>query len=150
METRVPFQMHNIGTTKTTIKNNNKITKSSVEWKGYYDGKLADIYVSVNNNGHNEDMNIKLNNEDLMNLFGHPVIEEQIDERLIGDFFSDRPVSFINKQPQQILIPNITNTYNKNNKHYSKTINKVSKNSKTYSKSNNKNKKTQKNKKNKK
>ena len=40
METQVPFQLHNMGSTKTTIKQNNKTTKSSIEWKGNYDGKL--------------------------------------------------------------------------------------------------------------
>jgi hypothetical protein len=103
METQVPFQVHNMGSTKTTIKQNNKTTKSSIEWKGNYDGKLADIHISVNNNGRNEDMNIKLNNNDLMNLLGHPVVEEQIDERLVNDFFSDRPMPFIiNEQPVQL------------------------------------------------
>lgn len=97
METQVPFQLHNIGFTKTTIKNNNKTTKSSIEWKGKYDGEIADIHILVNNNGRNEDMNIKLNNDDLMNLFGHHVVEQQIDDRLVNDFFSDRPIMpFIN------------------------------------------------------
>ena len=107
METQVPFQLHNMGSTKTTIKQNNKTTKSSIEWKGNYDGKLADIHISVNNNGRNEDMNIKLNNNDLMNLLGHPVVEEQIDERLVNDFFSDRPMPFIIKeQPLRLQQPN--------------------------------------------
>ncbi len=107
METQVPFQLHNMGSTKTTIKQNNKTTKSSIEWKGNYDGKLADIHISVNNNGRNEDMNIKLNNNDLMNLLGHPVVEEQIDERLVNDFFSDRPMPFIiNEQPTQLMLTN--------------------------------------------
>ena len=110
METQVPFQLHNMGSTKTTIKQNNKTTKSSIEWKGNYDGQLADIHISVNNNGRNEDMNIKLNNNDLMNLLGHPVVEEQLDERLVNDFFSDRPMPFIIKeQPrleQQVMLTN--------------------------------------------
>ena len=105
METQLPFQLHNMGSTKTTIKQNNKTTKSSIEWKGNYDGQLADIHISVNNNGRNEDMNIKLNNNDLMNLLGHPVVEEQIDERLVNDFFSDRPMPFIiNEQPRLVPI----------------------------------------------
>ena len=106
METQVPFQLHNMGSTKTTIKQNNKTTKSSIEWKGNYDGQLADIHISVNNNGRNEDMNIKLNNNDLMNLLGHPVVEEQLDERLVNDFFSDRPMPFIIKeQPRLEQLP---------------------------------------------
>jgi hypothetical protein len=126
METQVPFQLHNMGSTKTTIKQNNKTTKSSIEWKGNYDGKLADIHISVNNNGRNEDMNIKLNNNDLMNLLGHPVVEEQIDDRLSNDFFSDRPMPFIiNGQPTHLTIKkNNTNKHTKNNKNKKRTIKK--------------------------
>jgi len=126
METQVPFQLHNMGSTKTTIKQNNKTTKSSIEWKGNYDGKLADIHISVNNNGRNEDMNIKLNNNDLMNLLGHPVVEEQIDERLANDFFSDRPMPFIiNEQPTHLINKkNNTNKHIKNNKNKKRTIKK--------------------------
>lgn len=119
METQVPFQLHNMGSTKTTIKQNNKTTKSSIEWKGNYDGQLADIHISVNNNGRNEDMNIKLNNNDLMNLLGHPVVEEQIDERLVNDFFSDRPMPFIiNEHPPIHMQP--THLTNKKTKKRSK------------------------------
>jgi hypothetical protein len=126
METQVPFQLHNMGSTKTTIKQNNKTTKSSIEWKGNYDGQLADIHISVNNNGRNENMNIKLNNNDLMNLFGHPVVEEQIDERLLNDFFSDRPMPFvINEQPTHLTIKkNNTNKHTKNTKNNKNNNNK--------------------------
>ena len=127
METQVPFQLHNMGSTKTTIKQNNKTTKSSIEWKGNYNGKVADIHISVNNNGRNEDMNIKLNNNDLMNLLGQPVVEEQIDERLLNDFFSDRPMPFIiNEQPRLEQIPlqrqptHLTNTKGLNKKRTNK------------------------------
>ena len=124
METQVPFQMHNMGSTKTTIKQNNKTTKSSIEWKGNYDGKLADIHISVNNNGRNEDMNIKLNNNDLMNLLGHPVVEEQIDERLVNDFFSDRPMPFIINEQPRLLNNNLNTTKKYVNKSKSKSKNK--------------------------
>jgi hypothetical protein len=121
MDTQVPFQLHNMGSTKTTIKQNNKTTKSSIEWKGNYDGKLADIHISVNNNGRNEDMNIKLNNNDLMNLLGHPVVEEQIDERLSNDFFSDRPMPFIIKeQPQLVPVQKQLMLTNKKTKKHTK------------------------------
>jgi hypothetical protein len=122
METQVPFQLHNMGSTKTTIKQNNKTTKSSIEWKGNYDGKLADIHISVNNNGRNEKMNIKLNNNDLMNLLGHPVVEEQIDERLVNDFFSDRPMPFIIKEQ-----PRLEQTIHLTNKKTKKRTKKRSK-----------------------
>ena len=128
METQVPFQLHNMGSTKTTIKQNNKTTKSSIEWKGNYDGQLADIHISVNNNGRNEDMNIKLNNEDLMNLLGHPVVEEQIDERLANDFFSDRPMPFIINEQPRLQLTQLTNKKNNTKKHSKNSKN--SKNSK--------------------
>jgi len=84
------FQLLNIGSTNTTIKNNDNITNSSVKWSGNYDGKLANIHVAVNDNGRKEDMDIKLTNDDLTQLLGYPSIEKQIDARLFDDFLGDR------------------------------------------------------------
>ena len=35
-----------------------------IDWNGNYDGKVADIHFSVDNNGRKEEMNIKLDKED--------------------------------------------------------------------------------------
>ncbi len=89
------LQLLNVGTTNTTIKNNDKITNSSVKWSGDYDGKLANIHVSVDDNGRKEDMDIKLTNDDLTQLLGYPAVEKQLDMRLFDDFLGNRePIYF--------------------------------------------------------
>jgi len=89
------LQMLNIGSTNTTIRNNDKITNSSIKWSGDYDGKLANIHVAVDDNGRKEDMDIKLTNDDLTQLLGYPAVEKQLDMRLFDDFLSNRePIYF--------------------------------------------------------
>lgn len=86
------IQFLNIGSTNTTIKNNDTVTNSTIDWSGNYNGKVADIQVSVDDNGHKEEMNIKLDNDDLIKLLGIPSINKQLDERLMDDFYiRDRP-----------------------------------------------------------
>ena len=115
------FQVYNVGSTETIVSDNNKSSKSSINWKGDYDGELANIHVSVNTNGRNENMDIKLNNEDLMHLLGQPVVQEPIEERLMNDFLRNRrptmsmpmsmsmpmhrPIMYMNKQGQEPEMP---------------------------------------------
>jgi len=80
------FEFINVGSTNTIVKNNDIVTNNSVEWKGNYDGKKANIHISVDNNGQKEDMKIQLDNNDLMKLLRYPSIDKQLDERLIRDF----------------------------------------------------------------
>lgn len=125
-----PFHFHNVGSTETIIKNNDKITNSSINWEGNYNGKIANIHVSVHNDGRNEDMDIKLDNNDLMHLLGQPVVEEPIDQRLMNDFFRNRdrdrqiPFDFVEQREQQL---NVSPTFISNNEipvMYTKTNNK--------------------------
>lgn len=89
------LQLLNIGSTNTTIRNNDKITNSSVKWSGDYDGKLANIHVAVDDNGRKENMDIKLTNDDISQLLGYPAVEKQLDKRLFDDFLSNRePIYF--------------------------------------------------------
>jgi hypothetical protein len=81
------IQFLNIGTTNTTIKKNDTVTNSRIDWSGNYNGKVADIHVSVDNNGRKEEMNIKLDNNDLTKLLGIPSINKQLDQRLMDDFY---------------------------------------------------------------
>ena len=84
-ETKIQFL--NIGSTNTTIKKNDTVTNSSIDWSGNYNGKVADINVSVDDNGRKEEMNIKLDNNDLTKLLGIPSINKQLDQRLMDDFY---------------------------------------------------------------
>jgi len=81
------IQFLNIGSTNTTIKNNDTVTNSSIDWSGNYNGNIADIHVSVDDNGRKEEMNIKLDNDDLTKLLGIPSINKQLDQRLMDDFY---------------------------------------------------------------
>ena len=89
------LQFLNVGSTNTTIRNNNKTTNSSIKWTGNYNGKLANIHVDVNDNGRKENMDIKLTNDDLTQLLGYPSIEKQIDARLFDDFLGNREPIYI-------------------------------------------------------
>lgn len=80
------IQFLNIGSTNTIVKKNDTVTNSSIDWRGNYNGKVADIYISVDDNGRKEEMNIKLDNNDLTKLLGIPSINKQLDQRLMDDF----------------------------------------------------------------
>lgn len=85
------IQFLNIGSTNTTIRKNDTVTNSSsIDWSGKYNGKVADIHVSVDDNGRKEEMNMKLDNNDLTKLFGFPSINKQLDQRLIDDFYESQ------------------------------------------------------------
>jgi hypothetical protein len=84
-ETKIQFL--NTGSTNTTVKKNDIVTNSSIDWSGNYNGKVADIHVSVDDNGRKEEMNIKLDNNDLTKLLGIPSINKQLDQRLMDDFY---------------------------------------------------------------
>jgi hypothetical protein len=82
------IQFLNIGSTNTTVRKNDTVTNSSsIDWSGKYNGKVADIHVLVDDNGRKEEMNMKLDNNDLTKLFGFPSINKQLDQRLIDDFY---------------------------------------------------------------
>jgi len=89
------LQFLNVGSTNTTIRNNNKTTNSYIKWTGNYNGKLANLHVDVNDNGCKENMDIKLTNDDLTQLLGYPSIEKQIDARLFDDFLGNREPIYI-------------------------------------------------------
>jgi hypothetical protein len=83
------LQILNIGSTNTTVRNNDDVRNSSIKWSGDYNGKLANIHVAVDDNGRKEDMDIKLTNDDLTHLLGYPAVEKQIDARLFDDFLGN-------------------------------------------------------------
>ena len=92
------LQFLNIGSTNTTIRNNDDVKNSSIKWSGNYDGKLANIHVDVNDNGRKENMDIKLTNDDLTQLLGYPSIEKQLDIRLFDDFLGNQEPNYFKKR----------------------------------------------------
>jgi len=79
--------IQNYGFTKTYISNNNQVKENEIKWKGHYDGNLADVNININDNGHTQDINIQLDNNDLMNLLGIQPVSIPLEQRLIHDFY---------------------------------------------------------------
>jgi len=86
----MPTHIQNYGFTKTFIKDNNRKIKNEIKWVGDYDGKNAHIQLDINDNGRNEVVNMKLDNNDLIYLLGIQPVEIPLEERLSNDFF-DKP-----------------------------------------------------------
>jgi hypothetical protein len=79
----------NVGSTETTYKENNKSPKrSSLKWSGNYDGNIAKINVSINDNGKRKKSRIKLTNDELINILSNQINTTPIDERLFNDLLS--------------------------------------------------------------
>ena len=85
MSTRI----QNYGFTKTYLQENNKKRENSIKWIGDYDGNMAKVQLDINDNGHKEVVNMKLNNNELMNLLGVQPVQIPLEERLVNDFLSD-------------------------------------------------------------
>jgi len=79
----------NVGSTETTYKENNKSPKrTSLKWSGNYDGNIAKINVSINDNGKMKKSKVNLTNDEIMSMFSQPVDITPIDERLLNDILT--------------------------------------------------------------
>ena len=78
----------NSGFTKTLIEKNNKKSKNEIKWSGDYDGKMANINVAINDNNNKENLNMKLDNNDLMEILGIQPVTMSLEDRLTNDFFN--------------------------------------------------------------
>lgn len=98
----------NVGSTEVTYKENNKSPKrSAFKWSGNYDGNIAKINVSINDNGKMKKSKINLTNDELMSIFSQPVDATPIDERLFNDILSPMNESrqIMPLSSQMMLIP---------------------------------------------
>lgn len=86
--------IENYGFTKTLIHDNKHKSINEVEWKGDYDGNIANIEVDINDNGLKEFVSMQLTNRDLSNIFGVQPVEIPIEKRLMNDFFSNKPYKY--------------------------------------------------------
>ncbi len=82
----------NIGYTETILQNNKDKYINKVEWEGKYDGKKANIDVNINDNGHKENIKLKLNNSQIIDMLNYPSINKPIDQRLLDDYFSESSI----------------------------------------------------------
>lgn len=75
--------IQNYGFTKTVVQNNKyQQQNSEMKWIADYDGKEANIDVDVNENGHKENVHMKLNNDDLRQIFGITPVGIPLETRL--------------------------------------------------------------------
>ena len=78
--------IQNYGFTQTLIQDNNNIVNNEIQWKGNYDGNIANIDVGINDNGNTELISMQLNNTDLKHIFGVQPIQIPLHTRLMNDF----------------------------------------------------------------
>ena len=76
----------NYGFAKTIILNDKQDIHNEIKWQGDYDGNMANINIGMNNNGNSEFVSMKLDNNDLRQLFGIQPVEMSLDKRIMNDF----------------------------------------------------------------
>jgi hypothetical protein len=77
------------GSLQTFVNNNNNNNNNQfneIDWDAGYDGDVANVILSSNNNGNQKIYNVKLDNEDLANLLNVPSITGPIHKRIQMDF----------------------------------------------------------------
>lgn len=78
--------IENYGYTNTTINKNNKESNLSMEWMGNYDGEIADLKMKLNDNGVKKMIDLKLDNDDIIQLLNIPSNGYSLDQRIKSDF----------------------------------------------------------------
>lgn len=78
--------IQNYGFTKTLIRNDKQDINNEIKWQGDYDGSVANIDIGINTNGNAEFVSMKLDNNDLRQLFGIQPVEMSLDQRIMNDF----------------------------------------------------------------
>ena len=87
----------NSGFTKTLIEKNNKKSKNELKWTGDYNGEIANISVAINDNNNIENLHMKLDNNDLMEILGIQPVNLTLEDRLTSDFFNQETQPLILK-----------------------------------------------------
>ena len=85
--------IQNYGFTKTLYQDDFNKHQNEIQWKGDYDGQIANIDLDINDNGNREFVSMKLNNNDLINIFGIQPIEIPLEKRLMNDYLKNRPIT---------------------------------------------------------
>ena len=112
----------NTGSTKILFTEGNQSPKKTVfEWSGNYDGKNAKIHMDLDIDGKKTKTDLKLSNQDLMNIIGSTnVVDSPIDQRLqmldedLSNVYPSKPVFIdtgdmpeeIFEEPKIIIISN--------------------------------------------
>jgi hypothetical protein len=87
-----PTYVKTIGATQTYISNNNNKRFNEVKWDADYDGNIANVYVKTNDDGHRQNYNIQLTNDDLENLLNVSPVNQPLERRLQTDFLNTNTI----------------------------------------------------------
>jgi len=93
----------NRGLTQTIIHKNNQNQFNEINWDADYDGNNANISVTSNKNGRQNNFNISLDNQDLANILNVPSINMPLHKRLQMDF--EKPIFKHDPSMYQIQLP---------------------------------------------
>ena len=86
------------GLTRTTIQHNNDQRNiNEMNWEAKFDGSVANVSLSVNNNGKKTHNEFKLTNDNLADILSVPSINASLDQRLLKDFQLIKPKNTTNK-----------------------------------------------------
>jgi len=80
----------NHGSAKAFFLKNNKNLVNEVNWDADYDGNIAKISITTNDNGKRDKYNYNLDNSDLNELLNIETVDIPIDRRLERDFLNNR------------------------------------------------------------
>lgn len=87
MKSANKINIGNTGLTELIYKEGNKSPKKTVfKWDGNYDGKNANIHMNLNVDGKQTKSDIKLSNEEIMELLSQNTVDKSLDRRLDDDF----------------------------------------------------------------
>jgi len=101
--------LQNYGVSKHVFQTNNKTSKHEMEWIGDYDGKNANLHLHVNDDGIMKEVQMKLDNNDLIDLLNIPVNKSPLEQRLLNDFLHPK------KNRKTIRNRNLKKSVNKKN-----------------------------------
>ena len=81
--------IQNYGYTKTYTNDKYGKNQEELMWQGDYDGNMANIDINVNKNGQEQFVSMKLDNNDIIQLLGVPVVNAPLHKRLQQDFMKN-------------------------------------------------------------
>jgi hypothetical protein len=104
------INIDNTGQTELIYKEGNKSPKKTVfKWDGNYDGNNANIHMNLDVDGKQTKSDIKLSNEDIMELLSQNTINKSLDQRLDDDFnntmFQNQPPVYTGEMPGEMYMP---------------------------------------------
>jgi hypothetical protein len=80
----------NRGQTQTIIYDNNHNHINEINWDADYDGDVANLSLTTNNDGKHKQFDVTLNNHDLAEILNYPSVNTPIHKRLKMDYMKPK------------------------------------------------------------